>query len=180
RRDRAYRLGVVVYGVLSAASRHVPYEFALPQLSYREAAELSIFGAKVLHPRTIRPLQRLEIPLWIRNTLNPDAPGTLISEKTTSMEGHVKAITAIRDVAVVMLEGTGLIGIPGISARALNALAEQRINVLMIAQASSEQSLCLIVRTNDAAISADLLREAFELEITRGDVGRIYTIEGCA
>lgn len=169
-----------VDGVLSADPRLVPDAFALPQLSYREAAELSYFGAKVLHPRTIRPLQRLEIPLWIRNTLNPDAPGTLISEKTTSMEGHVKAITAIRDVAVVMLEGTGLIGIPGISARALNALAAHGINVLMIAQASSEQSLCLIVRTNDAAISADLLREAFELEITRGDVGRIYTIEGCA
>src|SRR5690606_28762932 len=124
--------------------------------------------------------QRLEIPLWIRNTLNPDAPGTLISEKTTSMEGHVKAITAIRDVAVVMVEGTGLIGIPGISARALNALAAHGINVLMIAQASSEQSVCLLVRTNDAASSADLLRAAVELGVGRGDVGRICTTEGCA
>ncbi len=169
-----------VDGVLSADPRLVPDAFALPQLSYREAAELSFFGAKVLHPRTIRPLQRQEIPLRIRNTLNPEAPGTIISEKTTTMEGHVKAITAIRDVAVVMLEGTGLIGIPGVSARALNALAAERINVLMIAQASSEQSLCLIVRTGDADISVALLRQAFELELARGDVANVYSVEGCA
>ncbi len=169
-----------VDGVLSADPRLVPDTFALPQLSYREAAELAYFGAKVLHPRTMRPLQRQKIPLRIKNTLNPDAPGTLISEKTTTMEGHVKAITAIRDVAVVMLEGTGLIGIPGISARALNALAARNINVLMIAQASSEQSLCLVVRSGDADISAELLREAFELELSRGDVASVYSIEGCA
>lgn len=169
-----------VDGVLSADPRLVPDAFALPQLSYREAAELAYFGAKVLHPRTMRPLQRQKISLRIKNTLNPDAPGTLISEKTTTMEGHVKAITAIRGVAVVMLEGTGLIGIPGISARALNALAGCNINVLMIAQASSEQNLCLVVRSGDAEISAELLRGAFELELSRGDVARVYSIEGCA
>lgn len=169
-----------VDGVLSADPRLVPDTFALPQLSYREAAELAYFGAKVLHPRTIRPLQRQRIPLRIKNTLNPEAPGTVISEKTTTTEGHVKAITAIRGVAVVMLEGTGLIGIPGISARALNALALRNINVLMIAQASSEQSLCLVVRAGDADISAELLRQAFELELSRGDVASVYNIEGCA
>lgn len=169
-----------VDGVLSADPRLVPDAFPLPQLSYREAAELAYFGAKVLHPRTMRPLQRLRIPLRIRNTLNPEAPGTLISDKTTTMEGHVKAITAIRDVAVVMLEGTGLVGIPGISARALVALANQHINVLMISQASSEQSLCLVVRTDDAEISAGLLRKAFHDELERGDVGSVYTIERCA
>ncbi|MEX2399389.1 MAG: bifunctional aspartate kinase/homoserine dehydrogenase I [Rhodothermales bacterium] len=169
-----------VDGVLSADPRLVPDTFALPQLSYREAAELAYFGAKVLHPRTMRPLQRQKIPLRIKNTLNPDAAGTLISEKTTTMEGHVKAITAIRDVAVVMLEGTGLIGIPGISARALNALAVRSINVLMIAQASSEQSLCLVVRSGDAEVSAALLRQAFELELSRGDVASVYVIPHCA
>jgi aspartokinase/homoserine dehydrogenase 1 len=169
-----------VDGVLSADPRLVPDTFALPQLSYREAAELAYFGAKVLHPRTMRPLLRQKISLRIKNTLNPEAPGTLISEKTTTMEGHVKAITAIRGVAVVMLEGTGLIGIPGISARALNALAARSINVLMIAQASSEQSLCLVVRAEDADISAQLMREAFGLELSRGDVASVYSIEGCA
>lgn len=169
-----------VDGVMSADPRLVPDVFALPQLSYREAAELAYFGAKVLHPRTMRPLLRQQIPLRIKNTLNPTARGTLISEKTTTMEGHVKAITAIRDVAVVMLEGTGLVGIPGISARALNAIAAEKINVLMIAQASSEQSLCLVVPTPDAERSAGLLRRAFELELARGDVASVYTIEGCS
>ena len=169
-----------VDGVLSADPRLVPEAFSLPQLSYREAAELAYFGAKVLHPRTMLPLMRQQIPLRIKNTMNPDAPGTLITEKTTTSEGHVKAITAIRDVAVVMLEGTGLVGIPGISARALNALAADKINVLMIAQASSEQSLCLIVRTADANRSAELLEDAFALEAARGDVARVYTMEGCA
>ena len=169
-----------VDGVLSADPRLVPDAFALPQLSYREAAELAYFGAKVLHPRTMRPLLRHRIPLRIKNTLNPDAPGTLISEKTTTMEGHVKAITAIRDVAVVMLEGTGLVGIPGISARALSALAAEKINVLMISQASSEQSLCCVVPIASADNSAVALGHAFDLELTRGDVANIYTIEGCA
>lgn len=169
-----------VDGVLSADPRLVPEAFSLPQLSYREAAELAYFGAKVLHPRTMRPLLRQQIPLRIKNTLNPDAPGTLISEKTTTMEGHVKAITAIRDVAVVMLEGTGLVGIPGISARALTALAAEKINVLMISQASSEQSLCCVVPIGAADDSAEALKRAFELELSRGDVASIYTIEGCA
>ncbi len=169
-----------VDGVLSADPRLVPDAFALPQLSYREAAELAYFGAKVLHPRTMRPLLSPRIPLRIKNTLNPSAPGTLISEKTTTMEGHVKAITAIRDVAVVMLEGTGLVGIPGISARALSALAAERINVLMISQASSEQSLCCVVPSDAANDSQLALRLAFEPELSRGDVASIYTIEGCA
>ncbi|MEX0748103.1 MAG: bifunctional aspartate kinase/homoserine dehydrogenase I, partial [Rhodothermales bacterium] len=169
-----------VDGVLSADPRLVPEAFSLPQLSYREAAELAYFGAKVLHPRTMLPLQRQHIPLRIKNTLNPESHGTLITEKTTTSEGHVKAITAIRDAAVVMLEGTGLIGIPGISARALNALAAEKINVLMIAQASSEQSLCLIVRNFDADTSAKLLEMAFAPEAARGDVASVYTMEGCA
>ncbi len=169
-----------VDGVLSADPHLVSEAFALPQLSYREAAELAYFGAKVLHPRTMRPLLRPRIPLRIKNTLNPDAPGTLISEKTTTMEGHVKAITAIREVAVVMLEGTGLVGIPGISARALSALAAENINVLMISQASSEQSLCCVVPVAAAEESAVALRRAFELELSRGDVASIYTIEACA
>lgn len=169
-----------VDGVLSADPRLVPEAFTLPELSYREAAELAYFGAKVLHPRTMRPLQRQHIPLLIKNTLNPDATGTLITEQSTRMEGHVKAVTAIRDVAVVMLEGTGLIGVPGISARAFGALASKGINVLMISQASSEQSLCTIVRAAEANASEEALNDAFELELARGDVSTIYTVPECA
>ncbi len=169
-----------VDGVLSADPRLAPEAFVLPRLSYREASELAYFGAEVLHSRTMRPLLPRNIPLCIRNTLNPSAPGTLISKDTTTMEGHVKAITTIRDVAVVMLEGTGLVGIPGISARALTALAARNINVFLIAQASSEQSLCTVVSAENAEISTRLIREEFELELVRGDVARVFSIGQCA
>ena len=169
-----------VDGVLSADPRLVPDAFTLPELSYREAAELAYFGAKVLHPRTMRPLQRQRIPLYIKNTLNPSAHGTLITEQSTRMEGHVKAVTAIRNVAVVMLEGTGLVGVPGITARALSALADRQISVVMVSQASSEQTLCAVVQSADAARSVAALEDAFELERARGDVSTIYSIPECA
>ena len=169
-----------VDGVLSADPRLAPEAFALPRLSYREASELAYFGAEVLHSRTMRPLLADNIPLCIRNTMNPSASGTLISEDTTTMEGHVKAITTIRDVAVVMLEGTGLVGIPGISARALTALAAHNINVFLIAQASSEQSLCVVASAENAELSTRLIREEFELELVRGDVARVFSIGQCA
>jgi bifunctional aspartokinase / homoserine dehydrogenase 1 len=169
-----------VDGVLSADPRLVPEAFTLPELTYREAAELAYFGAKVLHPRTMRPLQALGIPLFIRNTLNPTAAGTRISEHSQQRDGHVKAVTAIRNVAIVMLEGTGLIGVPGISARALSALANRGINVLMISQASSEQSLCAIVSAADAERSVAAMESAFEWELARGDVSRIFAIPECA
>lgn len=169
-----------VDGVLSADPRLVPEAFTLPELTYREAAELAYFGAKVLHPRTMRPLQADGIPLFIRNTLNPSAAGTRISTLSQQRDGHVKAVTAIRNVAIVMLEGTGLIGVPGISARALTALANRGINVLMISQASSEQSLCAIVGETDADRSVAAMESAFEWELSRGDVSRIFAISDCA
>jgi bifunctional aspartokinase / homoserine dehydrogenase 1 len=169
-----------VDGVLSADPRLVPDAFTLPQLTYREAAELAYFGAKVLHPRTMRPLQADGIPLFIRNTLNPEADGTRISTHSPQRDGHVKAVTAIRNVAIIMLEGTGLLGVPGISARALTSLANRGINVLMISQASSEQSLCAIVSEDDADRSVAAMEAGFEWELTRGDVSRIFAINECA
>ncbi len=169
-----------VDGVLSADPRLVPEAFPLPELSYREAGELAFFGAKVLHPRTMRPLKGPSIPLQIRNTLNPSSPGTCISSKTPDLAGHVKAVTTIRNVAVVMLEGTGFIGVPGISARALTALAARGINVPMLSQASSEQSLCAIVNERDADAAVKAISQAFEWELSRGDVSRIYARAGCA
>jgi len=169
-----------VDGVLSADPRLVPEAFSLPQLSYREAAELAYFGAKVLHPRTMRPVQQKQIPLQIKNTMNPDAPGTIIMEASTHTEGHVKAVTAIRDVSVVMVEGTGMIGVPGISARAFGALADHRINVLMIAQASSEMSLCIVVREAVSSEAVEALKQAFDIELSRGDVSNIYAHPQCA
>ncbi len=169
-----------VDGVLSADPRLVPEAFPLSTLSYREAAELAYFGAKVLHPRTMRPLQEREIPLQIKNTLNPSAPGTLITVDSPQVEGRVKAVTTIRDVAVVILEGRGMIGVPGISARCFGALAADNINVLMISQASSEQSICIVVREDDASRAVALIRHAFELELARGDISSVRAETECA
>lgn len=169
-----------VDGVLSADPRIVPEAFSLPELSYREAAELAYFGAKVLHPRTMRPLQERRIPLHIKNTFRPDSPGTLIFEDKGELEGRVKAVTTIRGVAVLMIEGRGMIGVPGISARAFASLAARDINVLMISQASSEQSICIIVRETDAETAVQSLRQTFALELERGDVNSIGSQLECA
>ena len=179
---RAERIAIWtdVDGVLSADPGLVPEASSLGQLSYREAAEMAYFGAQVLHPRTMQPLQDHDIPLRIKNTLRPEQAGTLISGEITRAEGHVKAITTVRDVALVMLEGAGMIGTPGISARAFTALAEQRINVLMISQASSEQNICIAVPEDDARAAVTALEVAFETERDRGDVSRIFARPDCA
>ncbi|NNE71757.1 MAG: aspartate kinase, partial [Rhodothermales bacterium] len=106
-----------VDGVLSADPRLVPAAFTLPALSYREAGEMAYFGAKVLHPRTMRPLLDDAIPLEIKNTLNPAAAGTRIHAESVASEGAVKAVTAVRDIALIMVEGAGMVGVPGISGR---------------------------------------------------------------
>ena len=169
-----------VDGVLSADPRDVPEAFPLARLSYTEAAEMAYFGARVLHPRTMRPVQELGIPLLIKNSLNPGAPGTLISAESRSVDLRVKAISTVRDVAVVMLEGNGMLGVPGIAARLFVALAEARVNVLMIAQASSEHSICLAVRQSDMDLAVETLRTAFQPHLARGDISRIYAVPRCA
>src|SRR5690625_268385 len=169
-----------VDGVLSADPQLVPEAFTLPELSYREAAELAYFGAKVLHPRTMRPLQVKKIPLLIRNTMRPESSGTRISADVSQRDGHVKAVTSIRNVAVVMLEGTGLMGVQGISALAFGALASLGINIYMISQASSEQSLCAVVSNRDAEAAVQAVQEVFQWELSRGDVSRVYARNGAA
>jgi aspartokinase/homoserine dehydrogenase 1 len=171
-----------VDGVLSADPRLVPEAFTLPHLSYREAAEMAYFGAKVLHPRTMRPLQEQAIPLYIQNTLNPAAPGTLIQTEPVASEagGHVKAVSTVRGMALVMLEGTGMMGIPGIAARAFSALALRQINVLTISQASSEQSICIGVREAEAETAVQALSDEFTRELERRDISQVYALPGCA
>ena len=162
-----------VDGVLSADPRIVPHAFPLTQISYLEAGELAYFGAKVLHPRTMRPLQKRGIPLVIKNTLNAEAPGTLITHETGSGGSPVKAVTAVTGAAVLILEGAGMLGVPGIAARAFGALAQANINVLMISQASSEQSICIVIQADGHETAIRVLEEAFALEIGRGDIGRV-------
>jgi aspartokinase/homoserine dehydrogenase 1 len=169
-----------VDGVLSADPRVAPEAFTLGHLSYREAAELAHFGAKVLHPRTMRPLEEAGIPLRIKNTLRPDAPGTLITAEPPPGPDRIKAITSVRDAALVRLEGAGIIGVPDLTARVFETLARVELPVLLIAQASSEGSLCFAVRERDRVEAVRVLDKEFARECERGDLRAIYGVPAVA
>ncbi|MEM0961457.1 MAG: bifunctional aspartate kinase/homoserine dehydrogenase I [Bacteroidota bacterium] len=162
-----------VDGVLSADPRVVSDAYSLPRLSYAEAAELAHFGAKVLHPRTMRPLVRCGIPLQIKNTLRPEAPGTEIGPAGDA-EPAIRAVTAIRDAALVRVEGTSSLEVPELARRVFAPLAEAGIPVSLVAQASAEGSLGLAVRANQADAAAGLLRRALATEMERDDVREIH------
>jgi len=162
-----------VDGVHTADPRVVPNAHLLRQLNYREAAELSFYGAKILHPRTILPVTRRAIPVRIRNSFHPDQEGTWIDSRFTPGSHPVKAISAIREQALVSVEGKGMAGVPGVAARIFGALAERGISITMISQSSSESSVCFAVRDQDAEAAELALKRAFRNAITSGDVDEI-------
>ncbi|MEM8558107.1 MAG: bifunctional aspartate kinase/homoserine dehydrogenase I [Bacteroidota bacterium] len=160
-----------VDGVLTADPSLVAEAQTLAELSYKEAAELAYFGAKVLHPRTMQPVARKAIRLVTRNTMDPAAPSTVIGpSQPPSGRDTVKAVTSIRDVGVLVFEGAALYQHPRASSEALAALAEASVPVLMISQASSEQSLCVVVFGADREKALVALSGAFATQIERGDV----------
>jgi aspartate kinase len=165
-----------VNGVLTADPRVVPEAHTLPCISYNEAAELAYFGGKVLHPKTMLPAMERNIPIRILNTFEPQHSGTLVvvGNGNGPASGTVKAITTIRDLSQVTVEGHGMMGVPGIAAKVFSAVAQEGISVLMISQASSEQSICFVVRRQDSARSLAALERTFELERARHNVDRIW------
>lgn len=166
-----------VNGVLTADPRIVPNACTLPELSYIEAAELAYFGAKVLHPKTIRPAIERDIPIRVLNTFDPDGPSTRIVRHPRPTSLTVKAITAIRDLALVTVEGRGMLGVPGIAARTFNAVARTGVSVLMISQASSEQSICFVIPASDVDKVLASLHEEMERELRRGFIDRIWSMD---
>ena len=146
-----------VDGVMTTDPRIAPDARVIPVLSYSEVGELAYFGAKVLHPKTISPVVERGIPLWVKNTFNPAYPGTQIVREPESTAGTVKAVTAIHGLSMVTVEGRGMMGVPGIAARTFAAVASQGASVLMISQASSEQSICFIIPTDDVPPVIDAL-----------------------
>jgi aspartate kinase len=166
-----------VDGVQTADPRIVSDARTLPEISYGEAAELSYFGAKVLHPKTILPAVEKSIPLRILNTFNPDHPGTLVVSDERPSVHAVKGVTSIQGLSLVTVEGRGMIGVPGIAARLFAAVAGEGISVLMISQSSSEQSICLVIRRDAEERALTALEAAFELELARRNVDRIYAQE---
>jgi aspartate kinase len=163
-----------VDGVMTADPRVVPEARTLPEISYAEAAELSYFGAKVLHPKTILPAVERGIPLRIVNTFNPSHPGTLIVAEAEPSEFAVKGITSIEGLSLVTVEGRGMLGVPGIAARVFTAVAQEGISVLMISQSSSEQNICFVIRQESVERALRALEAAFELELARRNVDRIW------
>jgi bifunctional aspartokinase / homoserine dehydrogenase 1 len=163
-----------VNGVMTADPRLVPDARTIPRLSYSEVGEMAYFGAKVLHPQAMRPARQSEIPIRILNTFEPDHPGTLISRKSDSSNRTVKAITAIRDLSLITVEGSGMIGVPGVAARTFGAVARTGTNVLMISQSSSEQSICFVVPTKEAAQALATLEREMIRELERRNIERIW------
>ncbi|HLQ12343.1 MAG TPA: bifunctional aspartate kinase/homoserine dehydrogenase I [Steroidobacteraceae bacterium] len=161
-----------VDGVLSADPRRVPDAQVIGALSYNEAMELAYFGAKVIHPQTMAPAFSHNIPIWIRNTFAPEKSGTLICAHPQSLQ-PVKGITSIDDVALVNLEGAGMIGVPGTAHRLFGALRDEDISVILISQGSSEHSICCAIPAGQAARARLVLERAFARELADGQIQSI-------
>ncbi len=162
-----------VDGVLTADPRLVPEARTIPVISYREAAELAYFGAKVLHPKTLNPVVQAAIPVWIRNSFAPQRPGTKITPEGRSIGGGVKALTAIRDVTLISVGGPGIVGLPDVVGRTFSTTAEVRANVLLISQSSSQNDICFIVSTADTQRTVEALRKEFAQDLAYQTVEHI-------
>src|ERR1700744_1107232 len=161
-----------VDGVLSADPRRVPDATVIDSLSYNEAMELAYFGAKVIHPQTMAPAVGGGIPIWIRNTFAPEKVGSLICAKPQSAL-PVKGLTSIEQVALINLEGAGMIGVPGTAHRLFGALREEGISVILISQGSSEHSICCAIPQEQAQRAAAVVRGAFERELKEGQIQNV-------
>jgi aspartokinase/homoserine dehydrogenase 1 len=154
-----------VSGMMTADPRMVQNAKEIPQISYQEAMELSHFGAKVIYPPTIQPVMHQNIPVWIKNTFEPNHPGTLIKNESPSDTNFIRGISSIKDICLLSLEGSGMVGIPGFSKRLFDALAKKQINIILITQSSSEHSICVGVNANDAYQAKLAVDTEFEPEI---------------
>ncbi|MEL6976195.1 MAG: bifunctional aspartate kinase/homoserine dehydrogenase I [Bacteroidota bacterium] len=154
-----------VSGMYTANPKWVKQAKYIPNISYEEAMELSHFGAKVLYPPTIQPVLQKNIPIWIKNTFAPQDPGTLISENHNGTQNSVRGISHVGDIALVSLEGPGMIGIPGISKRFFETLSMNEVSVVLITQASSEHSICLGIAEKDIEKVVDAVKETFAYEM---------------
>lgn len=163
-------------GVMTANPKKVKKAFPLHSLSYEEAMELSHFGAKVIYPPTIQPAYVKKIPIRILNAFNPDFCGTLItnSQSKETSNKKVTGITSIEDISLMVIQGCGMIGVSGISARLFGTLAKEKISVILITQASSEHSICVAVDPKHAIKAKDLVEEEFRLEIQDHTINKVF------
>lgn len=154
-----------VDGVMTADPRLVPSARIIPEVSYREAIELSFFGAKVLHPKTIQPVIKRKIPVWIKNTFNPSCPGTRIGPSVANGKPGVKAITSVSRSQLITVSGTGSLTFGQLATKAFNALDLEEVDTLMVTQSSAENVLCFGIHDSDLKCVKAQLEKAFELEM---------------
>ena len=162
-----------VDGVLTADPRLVPEARTLREISYNEAAELAYFGAKVLHPKTLRPVSEAGIPVWIRNSFAPEREGTKITATGHPTARGVKAITAISGVSLITVGGRAIVGLPGVAGKTFSAVANAQANVLLISQSSSQNDICFIITSEDEARTVEKLREAFAFDLAHQQIEHI-------
>ncbi len=172
----AVELWTDVDGVMSADPRLVPEAKPIRRLRYDELMELSHFGAKVVYPPSVHPLRARAIPLWIKSTFEPEAPGTLVTEDggaADEADSPVRGITSIDHVVLGRLEGDGMVGVPGVAMRLFGALARSGVSVILISQASSEHSICFAVAPDDLAAARRSVDEEFRLDRRAGDIDEL-------
>ena len=167
-----------VSGMMTADPRIVKNIRQIPRISYREAMELSHFGAKVIYPPTIQPVLQKNIPIRIKNTFAPDDDGTLIETETAGKKEIIRGITSIDKITVLNLEGSGMIGIPGFSKRFFDALAKAKINVILITQSSSEHSICAAIEDKFGKTAKEIVDGEFEYEINIGKIEPLRVEDG--
>lgn len=163
-----------VDGFMTADPRVISKAYTIPMLTYSEAMELSHFGAKVIYPPTILPVYQKSIPIHIKNTLNPDGEGTLICQSDANVKDHpIKGISSISGITLFTIQGLGMVGVTGISMRLFGALAKEEINVILISQASSENSISFAIDSHFADNARDAISIEFEREIASGRISKL-------
>ena len=168
-----------VDGVMSGDPRRVPEATVIDEISYNEAMELAYFGARVIHPQTMAPAVSHEIPIRIRSTFNPEHPGSRIITSPGRPTTVVKGISGIDGVALVNLEGAGMIGVPGTADRLFGALRDAGVSVMLISQGSSEHSICFAVPEESADLVKTVVEDAFALELAQAQVQKVGITRGC-
>jgi bifunctional aspartokinase / homoserine dehydrogenase 1 len=162
-----------VDGVMTADPRLVPNARTIPEISYREAADLAYFGAKVLHPKTLRPVMESDTPVWIRNSFAPGQPGTRISPAGLASRGDVKAVTAISEIRWIGIAGAGIAEVPDLIGRATAALSAIRADVWLTSLCQSREEISIAVNSAEAAHSAAALRQEFATELAQATLDRV-------
>ncbi len=169
-----------VEGIMTADPRQVERHLPIQKLSYEEAMELSHFGAEVIYPPTIYPAMSATIPIYIKNTFKPEAPGTVIHRDTADISTSVKGISSIDEVTLITLKGSGMIGVSGFAARIFNVLADAGVNIIMITQASSEHTVCFAVMPHQAPQAIQSLKTNFSFELKEGMIDEIKEESNCS